>query len=56
MQYWLNKWTVLIIYIYNLSKDHPDWSNVYNSVKVDLNTHDVGGLSIKDFLFAFAMV
>jgi len=22
---------------------HPDWSNVYNTVKISLNTHDAGG-------------
>lgn len=36
--------------------DHPDWSNVYNQVKIDLNTHDVGGISIKDYIMAFAIV
>ena len=24
---------------------HPDWSNVYNSVTIDLSTHEVGGVS-----------
>ena len=23
---------------------HPDWSNVYNTVQIDLNTHDAGGI------------
>ena len=27
---------------------HPDWSNVYNRVTVDLITHDVGGITRKD--------
>lgn len=28
---------------------HPEWSNVYNRVVVDLNTHDAGGITQKDF-------
>lgn len=31
---------------------HPDWSNVYNSVSVNLNTHDLGGISPLDFALA----
>jgi len=31
---------------------HPDWSNVYNRVIIDLNTHDVGGISTLDFTLA----
>lgn len=27
---------------------HPEWSNVWNKVTVDLLTHDVGGLSTLD--------
>ena len=27
---------------------HPDWSNVYNRVKIELSTHDLGGLSTMD--------
>ena len=27
---------------------HPDWSNVYNRVTVDLNTHDAGGITAMD--------
>ncbi len=34
---------------------HPDWSNVYNKVVVDLNTHDAGGVTELDFKLAAKM-
>ena len=34
---------------------HPDWFNVYNRVRVQLNTHDVGGVTELDMLLAEAM-
>ena len=27
---------------------HPEWFNVYNRVRVDLTTHDSGGITRKD--------
>ena len=31
---------------------HPDWRNVYNALTINLNTHDAGGVTHKDFNLA----
>jgi 4a-hydroxytetrahydrobiopterin dehydratase len=31
---------------------HPEWSNVYNKVKIYLTTHEAGGISKRDFELA----
>lgn len=36
-------------------KHHPEWFNVYKTVKVQLTTHDAGGISEKDFALARRM-
>jgi 4a-hydroxytetrahydrobiopterin dehydratase len=34
---------------------HPEWSNVYATVVVDLTTHDANGITTLDFELAEAM-
>ena len=34
---------------------HPDWSNVYNVLKISLSTHDANGVTNKDFKLAEAI-
>jgi 4a-hydroxytetrahydrobiopterin dehydratase len=34
---------------------HPDWSNVYNRVRIELSTHDAGGLTENDVKLAQAI-
>ena len=31
---------------------HPNWSNVYSKVSIELTTHDLGGVSHKDIELA----
>jgi 4a-hydroxytetrahydrobiopterin dehydratase len=34
---------------------HPEWFNVWNTVRVDLATHDAGGISALDVKLALSM-
>jgi 4a-hydroxytetrahydrobiopterin dehydratase len=34
---------------------HPEWCNVWNTVRIDLTTHSAGGITAKDFALAAAM-
>ena len=39
--------TTAAVYIEKMNH-HPEWFNVYNRVRVDLTTHDSGGITQKD--------
>lgn len=34
---------------------HPEWFNVYHTVRVELTTHDAGGITERDVALARAM-
>jgi len=34
---------------------HPEWFNVWNTVRIELATHDAGGITALDFKLAHAM-
>ena len=34
---------------------HPEWFNVWNTVRVDLSTHDAGGITALDVKLAHSM-
>ena len=37
------------------SSHHPNWTNSYNKVTIELNTHDADGITDKDFALAEAI-
>ena len=39
--------TTAALYIQSMDH-HPEWTNVYNRVRVDLSTHDAGGITARD--------
>ena len=38
-----------------IQNHHPEWTNVYSKLKIKLSTHDVSGISNKDFELAKAI-
>ena len=34
---------------------HPNWTNIYNTLKISLSTHDAGGVTNQDFILAEAI-
>ena len=48
-------WMTSISLVAEKINHHPEWKNIYNRVDVLLSTHDVLGLTKKDFLLAELM-
>lgn len=48
-------WMTSVAIVAEKLDHHPEWRNVWATVEVELNTHDVGGLSNGDFLLAAQM-
>jgi 4a-hydroxytetrahydrobiopterin dehydratase len=48
-------WMASVALVAERMDHHPEWRNVYSRVEVELTTHDVGGLTERDFELAAAM-
>ena len=48
-------WMTRVALVAEQLEHHPDWSNVYSTVRVRLSTHDVGGITEMDLDMARRM-
>ena len=48
-------WMSSVALVAERMNHHPDWSNVYRTVEVKLNTHDAGGITQLDLDLAAEM-
>ena len=48
-------WMTRVAMVAEKMDHHPEWANVYNSVKVTLSTHDAGGVTQLDVNLAIIM-
>src|SRR5260221_13695470 len=48
-------WMASIALVAEKLDHHPEWTNVYNRVHVELITHDAGGITALDFNLAGRM-
>lgn len=48
-------WMTKVATVAEEMNHHPDWSNVYKTVRVDLSTHDAGGVTDLDVAMARRM-
>lgn len=45
-----------VAFIAEKQNHHPEWTNIYNTVRIELNTHDAGGaITEKDHRLAAAI-
>lgn len=45
-------WMTRAAFLAEKMNHHPEWTNVYNRVEVELTTHDAGGLTSLDVTLA----
>ena len=45
----------LVALLAETQNHHPEWSNVWNTVRISLTTHDAGGLTPRDVKLATAI-
>ena len=48
-------WMTEVALNVELNDHHPEWKNIYNKVEVNLQTHDMDGITGKDIVLAKAM-
>ncbi len=48
-------WMTRVAMVAEKMDHHPEWANVYNSIKVTLSTHDAGGITQLDINLAIIM-
>ncbi len=48
-------WMSSVALVAESMNHHPEWRNVYATVEVELTSHDVGGITDRDFELAKAM-
>lgn len=48
-------WMTRVAMVAEKMDHHPEWANVYNTVRVTLSTHDAGGLTQLDVNLAIIM-